>query len=143
MNQERAGRQLALIEEVVEAARAGGIPLWLRGGWAMDFFLGEVTREHGDIDWFARAKDAEPLAGTLVRLGHTPVPGPPAGLQLDFVKDGLESSFTLVGTDAAGRVTVAGGPWAGTPWPEGLLGAESEPWRCRSSIRASRSRSSA
>ncbi|MFJ4526417.1 hypothetical protein ACIP4Y_36865 [Streptomyces sp. NPDC088810] len=40
------------------------------------------------------------------------------------MKDGLESSFTLVDTDAAGRVTVAGGSWAGMPWPDGLLGAE-------------------
>ncbi|MEU1010552.1 hypothetical protein [Streptomyces sp. NPDC005890] len=52
------------------------------------------------------------------------MPGPPADLRLDFVKDGLQSSFTLVDTDAAGRVTVAGGSWAGTPWPDGLLGAE-------------------
>ncbi|MFF5537595.1 nucleotidyltransferase domain-containing protein [Streptomyces cinerochromogenes] len=124
VDQERARRQLGLIAEVLEAARGGGIPLWLRGGWAMDFFLGEATRDHGDIDWFAWAQDAEPLARALTRLGHTPVPGPPAGLQLDFVKDGLESSFTLVDRDAAGRVTVAGGPWAGTPWPDGLLGGE-------------------
>ncbi|AKN70183.1 aminoglycoside adenylyltransferase [Streptomyces sp. PBH53] len=124
MNRPRAQRQLDLIADVLSAARASGVPLWLRGGWAMDFFLGEVTREHDDIDWFAWAKDAEQLAGTLIRLGHTPVPGPPAGLQLDFLKDGLESSFTLVDRDGAGRVTVAGGPWAGTPWPDGLLGAE-------------------
>ncbi|MEU6668914.1 aminoglycoside adenylyltransferase [Streptomyces sp. NPDC046727] len=124
MNQDRARRQLALIAESLGAARDNGIPLWLRGGWAMDFFLGEVTRDHGDIDWFAWAQDAAALAGVLTRLGHTPVPGPPAGLQLDFEKGGLESSFTLVDRDAEGRVTVAGGPWAGTPWPDGLLGAE-------------------
>ncbi|MBL1107683.1 aminoglycoside adenylyltransferase [Streptomyces sp. 5-8] len=124
MDQERAGRQLGLIAGVLEAARDRGVPLWLRGGWAMDFFLGEVTRDHGDIDWFARAGDARVLADVLARLGHTPVPGPPADLQLDFVKDALDSSFTLVDTDAAGRVTVAGGPWAGTPWPDGMLGTE-------------------
>ncbi|WP_408055191.1 nucleotidyltransferase domain-containing protein, partial [Streptomyces azureus] len=22
-------------------------------GWAMDFFIGEPTRDHEDIDWFA------------------------------------------------------------------------------------------
>ncbi|MEV5878191.1 aminoglycoside adenylyltransferase [Streptomyces sp. NPDC052101] len=116
--------QLDLISETVEAARDHGISLWLRGGWAMDFYLGEVTREHGDIDWFAWAGDSAPLAEMLVRLGHTPVPGPPPDLQLDFVKNGLECSFTLVDRDAAGRVVVAGGPWAGTPWPDGLLDAE-------------------
>ncbi|MGW2744409.1 hypothetical protein [Streptomyces sp. NPDC001450] len=44
--------------------------------------------------------------------------------QLDFAKDGLDSSFTLLDRDAAGRITVAGGLWAGTPWPDGLLDAE-------------------
>ncbi|MEU7562812.1 nucleotidyltransferase domain-containing protein [Streptomyces eurythermus] len=124
MDEERARRQLGLIARVLRAARDAGIPLWLRGGWAMDFFLGEVTRDHGDIDWFAWARDAPALAGLLTRLGHTPVPGPPADLQLDFVEDGLDSSYTLIDRDTEGRVTVAGGPWAGTPWPDGLLGTE-------------------
>ncbi|MGW5461125.1 nucleotidyltransferase domain-containing protein [Streptomyces sp. NPDC003996] len=123
MNHERAERQLLLVRQTLAAARHDGIRLWLRGGWAMDFFLGEVTRDHGDIDWFAWSKDAAAIAALLTRLGHTPVPGPPPGLQLDFVRDGLDSSFTLVDRDAAGRVVVAGGPWAGTPWPEGLLDA--------------------
>lgn len=124
MDQERARRQLGVIAGVLRAARAQSVPLWLRGGWAMDFFLGEVTRDHGDIDWFAWARDAAPIAEILTRLGHRPVPGPPPDLQLDFVKDGLDSSFTLLDRDAAGRITVAGGPWAGTPWPDGLLDAE-------------------
>ncbi|MEU1403909.1 aminoglycoside adenylyltransferase [Streptomyces sp. NPDC005728] len=124
MNRERAERQLVLIDEVLGAARDDGITLWLRGGWAMDFFLGEVTREHGDIDWFAWAWDAPRLAEVLTRLGHRPVPGPPADLQLDVVKDGLDGSFTLLDRDTQGRITVAGGPWAGTPWPDGLLDAE-------------------
>ncbi|ANP54133.1 aminoglycoside adenylyltransferase [Streptomyces griseochromogenes] len=124
VEQERVRCQLDVIAEVLRAARDRGVSLWLRGGWAMDFFLGEVTRDHADIDWFARARDAAPLEGILTRLGHRPVPGPPPDLQLDFVKDGLDTSFTLLAQDTEGRITVAGGPWAGTPWPEGLLDAE-------------------
>ncbi|MEV8455672.1 aminoglycoside adenylyltransferase [Streptomyces sp. NPDC052095] len=120
---ERVGRQLRLIAEAVEAAEVLGIPVWLRGGWAMDFFLGRVTRNHDDIDWFAWADDAGALAGELLRRGYQPVPGSSPDLQLDFVKDGLESSFTLVDRAAGGEVVVAGGPWAGAPWPEGMLGA--------------------
>ncbi|MFB6817521.1 nucleotidyltransferase domain-containing protein [Streptomyces sp. NPDC056347] len=123
MDAGRADRQLRLIAEAVEVSEAVGVPLWLRGGWAMDFFLGEITRDHGDIDWFARAGDARALADELLRRGHRPVPGSPPDLQLDFVKDGLESSFTLVDRDATGAVVVAGGPWAGAPWPEGMLDA--------------------
>lgn len=49
---------------------------------------------------------------------------PPPDLRLDLVRDGLESSFTLVDRDTEGRVTVAGGPWAGTFWPDGPPAAE-------------------
>ncbi|MEU8777362.1 aminoglycoside adenylyltransferase [Streptomyces sp. NPDC048606] len=123
MDTERADRQLRLIAETLGIAEALGVPLWLRGGWAMDFFLGEVTRDHEDVDWFARSHDAEALAKALPDHGWRPVPGPPPDLQLDFAKQGLDSSFTLLDRDAAGRVVVAGGPWAGAPWPEGMLDA--------------------
>ncbi|MFD3806820.1 nucleotidyltransferase domain-containing protein [Streptomyces sp. NPDC058611] len=121
MDVRRSEHQLRQIAEVLGTARGLRVPLWLRGGWAVDFFLGTVTRDHGDIDWFARADDAGILAEGLLRLGYRPVPGPPPELQLDFAKDGLESSFTLLARDAAGRVVVAGGPWAGAPWPAGML----------------------
>jgi len=62
----------------------------------MDFFLGTITRDHRDIDWFIWATDAADLAGALVRHGYEPLPGPPADLQIDFGTDGLESSFTLM-----------------------------------------------
>ncbi|MFE5557138.1 hypothetical protein [Streptomyces sp. NPDC056544] len=89
----------------------------------MDFFLGEITRHHEDIDWFAWSDDAGVLAEGLLLHGYQPVPGPPSDLQLDFSKDGLDNSFTLLDRDTAGRVVVAGGPWAGAPWPEGMLDA--------------------
>ncbi|MFF4966209.1 hypothetical protein [Streptomyces sp. NPDC001037] len=37
--------------------------------------------------------------------------------------DNQESSFALLSKDRFGRVVVAGGPWAGEVWPEGMLGA--------------------
>ncbi|MBP3076535.1 aminoglycoside adenylyltransferase [Streptomyces sp. 604F] len=121
VDERRAGRQLELIGEALGAAGRTGAELWLRGGWAMDFTLGRVTRDHGDIDWFTWAEGAEALARELIRLGYTEVAGPPAELQRDFAKDGLESSFTLIDRDHLGRIVVAGGPWAGTPWPQDLL----------------------
>ncbi|MFE7773509.1 aminoglycoside adenylyltransferase [Streptomyces sp. NPDC057445] len=87
-------------------------------------YLGEVTRDHKDIDWFVRAEDSAELTGALLRHGFEPVTGPPPDLQADFAKDGLDSSFAFVAEDAAGRLVVAGGPWAGAPWPEGMLDAE-------------------
>ncbi|MFK0257902.1 nucleotidyltransferase domain-containing protein [Streptomyces sp. NPDC090445] len=121
MDRERSARQLRLIGETVDLAKALGVEVRLRGGWAMDFFIGEVTRDHEDIDWFAWTGDAAALADALMRSGWQPVPGPPPGQQADFSKEGVESSFALLDRDRYGRAVVAGGPWAGELWPEGML----------------------
>ncbi|MCF3119016.1 hypothetical protein IPZ68_04730 [Streptomyces arenae] len=42
MDRERADRQLRIIAEVMDVAETHGISVWLRGGWAMDFFLGQM-----------------------------------------------------------------------------------------------------
>lgn len=123
MDRERGTRQLRLIGETVEIAKALGVEVWLRGGWAMDFFIGEVTRSHVDIDWFAWAEDAPALTGGLLRAGYEPLTGSPADQQLDFCKRGVECSFALLSKDPFGRVVVAGGPWVGKMWPEGILDA--------------------
>ncbi|MET9605089.1 aminoglycoside adenylyltransferase [Streptomyces sp. NPDC006512] len=122
MDTARAQRQLAMIAEV----RALGVEVWLRGGWAVDFWLGRITRDHEDVDWFAWSRDAGRLTGALVARGYRVLRAD--GQQLDLVRDGEEQSFALLDRDARGRVVVAGGPWAGTPWPAGML-AEAEPGR--------------
>ena len=77
-------RQLEIIEEIFALAAEAEIPLWLRGGWAMDFALGEVTREHLDIDLFAWAVDAERLTRALTDSDYDRVPNDHPLLQLDF-----------------------------------------------------------
>ncbi|MFJ4775347.1 nucleotidyltransferase domain-containing protein [Streptomyces sp. NPDC088762] len=116
MDQARTARQLAAIGEVLGL----GVEVWLRGGWAMDFWLGGApTRDHEDVDWFAWSRDAERLAELLAARGYEVQRADDQ--QLDLVRDGEELSFALVSRDPAGRVVVAGGPWAGTPWPDGML----------------------
>lgn len=117
------GRQLDAVAQTVRTARDLGIEVWLRGGWAMDFFLGEVTREHTDVDWFAWAADADALTAALTGRGWRVQPGPPPDQQRDLVRDGVEMNIALLARDGAGQVVVAGGPWAGAPWPAGMLAA--------------------
>lgn len=121
MDRQRTDRQLRLIAETSRIADALGVDLWLRGGWAMDFFLGSATRDHTDIDWFTRRQDAEQLTRELLRSGWERLPGPPRDQQLDFGKQGEESSFALLDEDGSGHAVVAGGPWAGERWPDGML----------------------
>jgi hypothetical protein len=114
----RTARQLALIAEVVALTEELGIEVWLRGGWAMDFYLGEVTRAPEDIDSFAWAADGPALAAELARRGFRPLPGPPPDRQLNLVKHGEDLQFALLAVDPTGQPALAGGPWAGQPSPE-------------------------
>ena len=47
--------QLTLIGEVSQTLSQAHIPHWLFGGWSVDFHVGSVTREHGDIEFSAQA----------------------------------------------------------------------------------------
>jgi catechol 2,3-dioxygenase-like lactoylglutathione lyase family enzyme len=118
---ERAVRQLELIEETVAMSRRLGVQVWLRGGWAVDFYLGHVTRNHVDIDWDAWIADADEVTAALLQDGYQTIPGPPPNQQLDVVKDGLEMSFAWMAPGTDGKATVAGGPYAGETWPDGML----------------------
>ncbi len=64
-------RQLTAIAEIAGM----GFDVRLRGGWAMDFTLGEVTRDHIDIDWFAWADDADRLEEASDRARVRPAAG--------------------------------------------------------------------
>lgn len=41
------------------------VPWWIAGGWALDLFLGEVTRPHADIDVGIFRRDAQSVRSTL------------------------------------------------------------------------------
>jgi hypothetical protein len=114
--------QLMVIAGVVRVAEAAGIDVWLRGGWAMDFFLGEVTRPHRDIDFFTDAANADRLTALLHGLGYRDDPGSPPEQQRDLLTaDGIDVSIALLGRAEDGCPTVAGGPYAGERWPADLL----------------------
>ncbi|MBV1852983.1 nucleotidyltransferase domain-containing protein [Catellatospora tritici] len=115
----RSDVQLAVIGEVVAAAGGAGVPVWLRGGWAMDFYLGEVTRPHLDVDWFCWDSDAEAVRAIVTGLGFTEYGDSPA--QRDFLRDEVDLGFALLGRGADGRPVVPSGPYAGAPWPAGML----------------------
>ncbi len=100
---------------------ATSIECWLRGGWAMDFFLASVTREHEDIDLFVWAKDASTLVRGLRGADFAELDEPSPEAQRDFSKDGEEVQAALLDRNQRGQVVVAGGPWAGSPWPDGML----------------------
>jgi hypothetical protein len=116
----RAERQLTLIGEFASFAAGVGVECWLRGGWALDFLLGRITRPHGDIDLFIWAADAEVLVRVLSQHGYAQVGGPPPQQQRNLSKAGEEFHVTLLERTEVDVVT-AGGRWAGSAWPDQML----------------------
>jgi len=126
MDAKRAEHQLRLIADTVAMAERLGVQVWLRGGWAMDFVLGRVIRDHVDIDWDALIDDAPAITAALRDDGYRTIPGPPPDQQLDVVKDGEEMSFAWLVRGPDGEVASAGGPYAGELWPDGMLEGPSD-----------------
>lgn len=62
--------QLRIIHEIASAADRAHIPLALRGGWALDFLLGKVTRAHGDIDFNVWLEDINKIKSILESAGY-------------------------------------------------------------------------
>jgi hypothetical protein len=113
--------QLAVIAEFLAMARESNVEVCLRGGWAMDFFLRRITREHGDVDWFVWATDVPVLTDALAARGWVRLAKAPPEQQLDYLAGNVEVGLALLARNAEGRPVVAGGPWAGALWPAGML----------------------
>jgi hypothetical protein len=69
MTDQIALSQLAALADLDDQLRREQIEYWLFGGWAVDFHVGRVTRQHGDLDiavwWADRDRVAALLASRL------------------------------------------------------------------------------
>ena len=98
--------QLDLIAEITRLLDQAAIRFWLRGGWALDFHLGRVTREHADIDLVTWLRHRERIRLLLTGHGFSPVPGY-AEPQLVLEKRGQEASFLFIARQG-GAIVVPG-----------------------------------
>ena len=116
-----ARAQLSAITEVLNAANELGIEVWLRGGWAMDFYLGQVTREHDDVDWSVWEKDLPAISALLTSRRWVDLAILPLEQQRDVLRDDVEIGFAPLSRSEAGCVVVGGGPYRCEPWPEDMI----------------------
>jgi hypothetical protein len=79
----------------------------LFGGWAVDFWVGRVTREHDDIDAAAWRRDYDAIGRALVDIGwrHTPVADEVVGTRYTYNKS-VEAEFTFVEARDDGAVLI-------------------------------------
>lgn len=101
-----AERQLAALAQLGALLDRCGFEHWLFGGWAVDFHVGAVTREHSDIDVAVWARDAGALASLLQIEGwrHEPEPGEDGGT--GYMRGGVRVELTYLARDHAGRILV-------------------------------------
>ena len=117
-----ADAQLAALEEVVAQLEAEAIDYSLFGGWAVDFHVGRITREHTDLDLVVFLDDLPRIRASLERGGwrHAPEPWEDGGT--GFERDGvrLELTFLVPLADGTPAIPFHAGPavWAGAPGDE-------------------------
>jgi hypothetical protein len=112
--------QLSAIAGVSDALDRAGIDYWLFGGWAVDFWVGRVTREHGDVDVVAWRRDYDAIRAALVAEGWRHTPPPDAVVGTEYRHRSALVEFTFVDTDEQSRIVVpmADGPivWSTEPF---------------------------
>lgn len=107
----RAEIQLGVLKQLDALLSSWHIRFWLRGGWALDFLLGRITRPHDDLDLVIWARHRERardrLIGAGFRLTHE------TDVQVDFDKDDQEISFVFLARNGEGKIVARGIPeWA-------------------------------
>ena len=99
-------RGLEAFGSAAGALDAADIEHWFFGGWAVDLWVGRLTRQHDDIDvlvWRhdeARVHEALGSAGWL----HTPTPKDLVGT--NYARDGYKLQLTFVVPGAEAGVVV-------------------------------------
>ncbi len=79
---------------------------WLRGGWAIDFLLGKITRSHEDLDLVTWVRHRDRLEQTLVNASFQRVPV--SDRQTDFRKGNVDIQFIYL-TRSSNRSIILNG----------------------------------
>jgi hypothetical protein len=121
MNQ---AEQLAMIDELHGLFTNVGTSYWLFGGWAVDFHVGRVTRDHADIDLAVWRSDLEQVRGALDAAGWSLVRDSPAQGFAEFAHGPARLDLTWIDRDAAtGAVYTPLAEGRGS-WPMGSFGSD-------------------
>ncbi|OWA35247.1 hypothetical protein B9G55_11335 [Saccharibacillus sp. O16] len=99
----QAEQQLDILRELGTVFQAIDEPFWLRGGWAIDFRVGRVLREHEDLDLVALSSARQPLAEKLEAAGFESVLI--NDKQTDYRKNGVDVQILYLAYDEAGTLT--------------------------------------
>ncbi|MFJ8064642.1 nucleotidyltransferase domain-containing protein [Psychrobacillus sp. NPDC096426] len=104
--------QLKILSEISVISEKLEIEFWLRGGWAIDFLLGKITRSHDDIDLVTWIQNRERLEDALAEAGyeHLSVRKQFRNRQTDFHKNNVEVTFSYITYSDKGQLIMNGLP---------------------------------
>lgn len=101
-------KQLGVLRDITSICKSRGIGIWLRGGWAIDFLLGRITRAHSDVDLVSLVQNRVELEAALVAAGYEKIPV--GEFQTDFLKADVDISFVFVRNNDKGEIVANGFP---------------------------------
>ena len=95
-----------MVGSASDALDRAGLEHWFFGGWAVDLWVGRLTRPHEDIDVLVWRRDEGRVHKVLQGAGwdHTPTPEDVVGT--NYTRDGYELQLTFVVPGDEGGVVV-------------------------------------
>jgi len=98
-----------------------GIDYWLFGGWAVDFHVGRVTRDHSGVDLAIWRSDLDLVSGLLEAHGWAHAPEPGEQGYTGYEREEVRVELAFLARDEAGTVYTPLLDGQGD-WPAGSFG---------------------
>jgi hypothetical protein len=114
--EEQASLQLSALAEVNESLQKAGIDYWLFGGWAVDFYVGSVTRLHDDVDLAVWLVDIPQITKLLLTNGwhHAPSEDEDGGTGFEREEIRVELTYLVRNDDGLTSIPLRSGT---VVWP--------------------------
>jgi Aminoglycoside-2''-adenylyltransferase len=114
-----AREQLSALARVSQLLADARIDYWLFGGWGRDFYAGEISRAHGDVDLAVWLEDRMRIEELLYAEGwkHAPESDEDGGTGYELGAVRLELTFLVRDDEGRPCISFKAGP---ARWPDEL-----------------------
>jgi hypothetical protein len=118
---ELGSRQLQALSSIDRLLERAGIAYWLFGGWAVDFYVGSITRTHDDVDIAVWLEDLPTIHQILKENGWRHAPTEDADGGTSYEQRAVQLGLTYLVRDDDGDVFI---PFnrGRVPWSADLFG---------------------
>jgi hypothetical protein len=99
-------RGLVALGTAASALDAAELEHWFFGGWAVDLWVGRLTRPHDDIDVMVWRRDESRIDEALASADWVPKRSPEDVVGTNYVREGYELQLTFAVVGAEGSMVV-------------------------------------